>query len=355
MARKTPLQTADQPRIPMPAVDAAQAADLAFLTPSTWKVLTESIFPSAKTAEGILLAVHYCAARNLDVMKRPVHVVPMWSKTLGQEVETVWPGIAEVQTTAARTGLWAGIDSPRFGPICERTFIGRVKRDGSWQDLEINVAFPEWCEVTVYRIVNGQRCPFTEPVFWLEAYARLGGAYSELPTDMWVKRPRGQLLKCAKAASLRAAFPEEAGYTAEEMEGKVIDAEPSIPVQRGPEVVTATAPVTETNASKPAAETDASHEPATAAKPGTQPPSAPDPASLDQDLRARIDKVVARAADNAAWKQAEQYLRARCDGADLAYALNALKQAQDKTQAAAAAQADATSGTETSPEQQQAA
>jgi hypothetical protein len=209
--------------------------------------------------------------------------------------------------------------------------------------------------VTVYRLVNGQRCPFTEPVFWLEAYARLGGAYSELPTDMWVKRPRGQLLKCAKAASLRAAFPEEAGYTAEEMEGKVIEADTSIPVQRGPEVVAATAQVTETEAGKPAAETIDSRDPDTAAEPDTQAPPTPDPASLDQDLRARIDKVVARAAENAAWKQAEQYLRARCDGADLAYALNALKQAQDKTQAAPAAQADATSETETNPEQQQAA
>jgi phage recombination protein Bet len=347
MARKTQLQPADQPRIPMPAIDAERESALAFLTPSTWKVLTESIFPSAKTAEGILLAVHYCAARNLDVMKRPVHVVPMWSKALGQEVETVWPGIAEVQTTAARTGLWAGIDSPRFGPICERTFSGRIKRDGSWQVLEIHVAFPEWCEVTVHRLVNGQRCPFTEPVFWLEAYARLGGAYSELPTDMWVKRPRGQLLKCAKAASLRAAFPEEAGYTAEEMEGKVIEAVTSIPVQRGPEVVAATAPVTETKAGKPAAKTDVSREPETAAEPGTQAPSPPDPESLDQDLRARIDKVVARAADNAAWKQAAQYLRARCEGPDLAYALDALAKAQAK--------AERPAETGPSPEQQQAA
>jgi phage recombination protein Bet len=354
MARKTQVAPADAPRIPMPALDAAHASDLAFLTPSTWKVLTDSIFPSAKTAEGILLAVHYCAARNLDVMKRPVHVVPMWSKALGQEVETVWPGIAEVQITAARTGLWAGIDSPRFGPIGERTFVGRVRRDGSWQDLEICVAYPEWCEVTVYRIVQGQRCPFTEPVFWLEAYARLGGAYSELPTDMWVKRPRGQLLKCAKAASLRAAFPEEAGYTAEEMEGKVIEADTSIPVQRGPEVVAAT-PVQETKANKPAAKTDASCDPETATEPDSQPPSPPDPESLDQDLRARIDKVVARAAENAAWKQAEQYLRARCDGADLAYALDALRRAQDKAQAAAAAHADATTGIETNPAQQQAA
>ena len=328
MARKTQLTPADRPRIPMPAVDAALK-----LSPSTWKVLTDSIFPSAKTAEGILLAVHYCAARNLDVMKRPVHVVPMWSKALGQEVETVWPGIAEVQTTAARTGLWAGIDPPRFGPLCERTFTGRVKRDGSWQDLEITVAFPEWCEVTVYRLVNGQRCPFTEPVFWLEAYARLGGAYSELPTDMWVKRPRGQLMKCAKAASLRAAFPEEASYTAEEMEGKVIEADTSIPVQRGPEVVTGAASVNETNAQEPTMEAKEHAEPESGPDQASQrasdtPTPPPDPDTLDPSMRERIDKVVARAAGNAAWKQAEQYLRARCDGADLTYALATLSKAQ---------------------------
>ena len=328
MARKTQLTPADRPRIPMPAVDAALK-----LSPSTWKVLTDSIFPSAKTAEGILLAVHYCAARNLDVMKRPVHVVPMWSKALGQEVETVWPGIAEVQTTAARTGLWAGIDPPRFGPLCERTFTGRVKRDGSWQDLEITVAFPEWCEVTVYRLVNGQRCPFTEPVFWLEAYARLGGAYSELPTDMWAKRPRGQLMKCAKAASLRAAFPEEASYTAEEMEGKVIEADTSIPVQRGPEVVTGAASVNETNAQEPTMEAKEHAEPESGPDQASQrasdtPTPPPDPDTLDPSMRERIDKVVARAAGNAAWKQAEQYLRARCDGADLTYALATLSKAQ---------------------------
>ena len=319
MARKTqPLQPADRPRIPMPAVDAALN-----LSPSSWKVLTDSIFPSAKTAEGILLAVHYCLARNLDVMKRPVHVVPMYSKALGQEIETVWPGIAELQTTAARTGQWAGMDPPRFGPLCERSFSGRVKRDGSWQDLELFVGFPEWCEVTVYRLVNGQRCPFTEPVFWQEAYARLGGAYSEVPTDMWVKRPRGQLMKCAKAASLRAAFPEEATYTAEEMEGKVIEADTSIPVQSGAEM---TAPETARRA-EPAAETDADAVADAIAAP-TPDQGASGATALDPPMKDRIDKVVARAADNTAWKQAEQYLRERCDGADLTYALEALKQAQ---------------------------
>ena len=91
-------------RLPAPAAALTELG----LDVGTWKVLTESIFPSAKTPEGVLLAVRYCQARKLDIMRRPVHVVPMWSKALGREVETVWPGIAEVQTTAARTGQWAG-------------------------------------------------------------------------------------------------------------------------------------------------------------------------------------------------------------------------------------------------------
>jgi hypothetical protein len=117
------------------------------LDASTWQVLVESIFPSAKTVEGILLAVRYCQARGLDVMKRPVHVVPMWSSALGREVETVWPGIAEVQTTAARTGQWAGMAPARFGPESPRTFKGTTKVNDHWKEIQVDLSFPEWCEV----------------------------------------------------------------------------------------------------------------------------------------------------------------------------------------------------------------
>lgn len=318
--------TGDQPRIPMPAVDPALK-----LNASTWKVLTDSIFPSAKTAEGILLAVHYCAARNLDILKRPVHVVPMYSTAQAREIETVWPGIAELQTTAARTGQWAGIDPPRFGPLCERTFRGRSKRDGTWQDIESTVSFPEWCEVTVYRLVGGTRCAFTEPVFWLEAYARFGGAYSELPTDMWLKRPRGQLMKCAKAASLRAAFPEEATYTAEEMEGRVIEADAGLPLPNPPD-----APPPQPSAAAPETMSgEAADHVSTPTAPASEAPA--QGAALDPAMQTRIDRVIERAGENAAWTQAEGYLRERCTGAALDYALGALSQARSQADARQAA------------------
>lgn len=201
-------------RLPMPdhaPVDAEQ-----------WRVLTDAIWPAAKTPEAVMLALEYCRARKLDPFRRPVHIVPMYNSVLRREVETVWPGISELQTTAARTGQWAGMDPPEWGPMRRRLFVGMVGRRGEEREMQVTIEYPEWCSVTVYRLISGQRCAFSEPVYWEEAYARIGR--SEVPNDTWQKRVRGQLHKVAKAAALRAAFPEEGGgdYTAEEMEGGTI-------------------------------------------------------------------------------------------------------------------------------------
>jgi hypothetical protein len=146
-------------------------------------------------------------------MKRPVNIVPMYDERQRRWVETIWPSINETQITAARTLEWAGMAFPEWGPDRTQTFT-----DDKHHKYE--VTFPEWCAVTVYRNVKGERCAFVEPVFWLEACGRAGGD-SGAPNRMWRKRPRGQLHKVAKAASLRAAFPEEsAGPTDDEMEGQ---------------------------------------------------------------------------------------------------------------------------------------
>lgn len=266
---------------------------------NTWQVLCDSIFPSAKTAEGVLLAVRYCQARGLDVLKRPVHVVPMWSKALGREVETIWPGINEVQITAARTGQWAGLDPAKFGPDINRTFQGRAKTESGWQDVRVEVTFPEWAEVTVYRLVNGVRCPFSETVFWEDAYSRAGGG--DVPTAMLIRRPRGQLLKCAKAASLRAAFPEEASYTAEEMAGKTIEPEELVVNQDTTPVEAEVVPT----------------KPVEAAPPTVAP-----------EVAEQVESLVERAARSRAWASASEYFRKRFQGTDLDYALAELAQAE---------------------------
>jgi phage recombination protein Bet len=190
-----------------------------------WRVLIDAIFPSARTPEAVRMAIDYCRARNLDVMKKPVHIVPMYSTVLKRMVETVWPSISEIRTTASRTGEYAGCDEAVFGEEVTETFTGTKEWDGQRENVTATVTYPSWCRITVYKIVGGHRVAFPGPrVLWKETYARQGKA--DVPNAMWCQRPSGQLEKCAEAAALRKAFPEELGneYAAEEMEGREIAA-----------------------------------------------------------------------------------------------------------------------------------
>lgn len=210
----------DPPRLPWHDQIGERFHDLG-VTKAGWKVLCEAIWPSAKTRDSIVMALSYCQSRRLDPFKKVVHIVPVYDTAKGGYVETVWPSISEMRTTAFRTGQYAGCDETKFGPDITRTFSGDVKRDGKWAKIEKTVTFPEWAQITVYRLIGGHRVAFVGPrVHWLETYARLGRA--DVPNEMWERRSRGQCEKCAEAAALRKAFPEELGneYSAEEMEGQ---------------------------------------------------------------------------------------------------------------------------------------
>lgn len=199
-----------------------------------WRFLCDSLYPSAKSIEGIAMALRYCKARGLDIMKKPVHVVPVYSTAKGGMVELVWPGIGDYRTTASRTQEYAGCDSTDCGPLVEKTFKGEIdkwenNRKVGTKEVEVSLKFHEWMSITVYRIIRNQRVAFHGPkVYFEEIYSRLKHDCS-VPNDRWQRAPNGQLEKCAEAAALRKAFPEEIGSepTAEEMEGKVIDVVPS--------------------------------------------------------------------------------------------------------------------------------
>jgi len=185
-----------------------------------WRTLTESIFPAAKTVTSVMMALDYCKRRKLDVFKHPVHIVPIWNSQAGENgkgamVETIWPGINELRTTAIRTGQYAGMDVPVFGPSITETFEGKIKKwknnDSYYETETAEVTYPEWCQITVFRLLGGNRVPFPGPrVYWVETYARIKSNV-DIPNSMWQNRPNGQLEKCAEAAALRRAFPEELG------------------------------------------------------------------------------------------------------------------------------------------------
>lgn len=182
--------------------------------------LRSSLYPGATDAS-IKLVTAWCRATGKDPMKKPVHLVPMRVKKVGggrddyEWRDVVMPGIVDYRTDASRTGQHAGNDEAVFGPDVTRTF-GRGEDD-------CTITYPEWCEFKVYRLVAGQRVPFSSGrVRWVESYAT-AGSKTDAPNAMWRKRPYGQLEKCAEAMALRRAFPEVGAQpTADEMAGRTV-------------------------------------------------------------------------------------------------------------------------------------
>lgn len=177
-----------------------------------WNTLCNSLFPGAQH-DSVLMVVDYCKARKLDPLKKPCHIVPMRVKINGEYKwrDVVMPGIYEYRTTAQRTGDYLGHSRPEYGP-------------------EINhagVSAPEWCEITVYRWNEraGIKVEFPARVYFRESCALKDGKAN----DRWGKAPIQMLTKCAEAAALREAFPDELGgtHTEEEMIGKTFDGTPA--------------------------------------------------------------------------------------------------------------------------------
>lgn len=138
---------------------------------------------------------------------------------------TIQTGIDGYRLLAARTGALAGIDDAEYDSEDDK--------------------HPAWARVTVWRLVQGQRMPFTAKARWSE-YAATDK--DEKLTGQWGKMPYLMLGKCAEALALRKAFPAELSgvYTAEEMEQA--DNPPTPYVEPAPS--TAVAPSTEDRAAR---------------------------------------------------------------------------------------------------------
>ena len=175
-----------------------------------WRTLMNNLYPGA-TAESVVMVWDYCAARQLDPLKKPCHIVPMRVKD-SKSGDYVWrdvvmPGIYEYRTTATRTGLYLGHAKPVYGP--EIDYLG--------------VKAPEWCEFTVYRWNEKAQMRAEYPV--TVHFAECAATSKDRKTnevyvnDRWTKAPKQMLTKCAEAAALREAFPDELGgtHTADEM------------------------------------------------------------------------------------------------------------------------------------------
>lgn len=178
------------------------------------KTLKASLYPEASD-NIVTLLLSYCAYQDLDPMQKPFEVMKLnkFNKQKGtwESNEVLVPTISQYRTRASRTGAYAGISEPDFGPMITET-LG-----------EETVTYPEWCRVTIHKMVQDVICHFTALEYWQENYSRKSKK-NATPNDMWLKRPRAQLAKCAESQALRRAFPEMCAVpTAEEMQGKMDD------------------------------------------------------------------------------------------------------------------------------------
>lgn len=189
------------------------------ISEAQWRTLANNLYPGA-ASESVIMVWDYCAARKLDPLKKPCHIVPMQVRDAKSGDyfwrDVVMPGIYEYRTTATRTGLYLGHSIPEYGPIAD--YLG--------------VQAPEYCALTVYRWNSESKMRAEYPVVikFSEVCAtkkdKKNG--SVIVNERWTKAPQQMLTKCTEAAALREAFPDELGgtHTAEEMDGHVIDVKP---------------------------------------------------------------------------------------------------------------------------------
>src|SRR5437868_5679023 len=140
-----------------------QSQTLVLSEPELIKVLQSSLYPGA-ALESVKMVISYCKASGLDPMQKPVHIVPMWDSKAGQMRDVIMPGVNLYRTQAARSGQFAGMSEPEFGPLQTETLGGA------------SITFPEWCKVTVKRLLpTGIVAEFSATEYWMENYAVKGG------------------------------------------------------------------------------------------------------------------------------------------------------------------------------------
>ena len=170
------------------------------------------------TDDELKLFLYTAQRTGLDPLTRQIHFVKRDSKKKNLDTGvwetvsqmTVQTGIDGYRAIAERSNTLAGIDDAIFDS----------------EDKE----HPAKATVTVHRILNGVRCPFTATARWSE-YAQIyekdeyidnrkTGKKITTTGPMWKKMPYLMLAKCAEALALRKAFPNDLSgiYTNEEMQ-----------------------------------------------------------------------------------------------------------------------------------------
>lgn len=174
---------------------------LAKIGPDDIKTLVQAgIIPADTPAPQIAVFAHVAKERGLSPFSKEIYLVKY-----GQIYSTI-VGINGLRKIAAQTGELAGCDDVQFNRQPDGQYLTAA------QIIKANPsAVPTTATITVYRMIQGQRCPFTHTVVFNE-FKGTGPKWHSMPFQM--------IAKVAEAFALRKAFSERtAGLDIEEEQG----------------------------------------------------------------------------------------------------------------------------------------
>lgn len=187
-------------------VQVQQSSGISF-NPEEIQLLKKSILDDKTTDAELALFSKVCQRTGLDPFARQIFGIRREGKDGGKL--TFQTSVDGYRLIADRTHCYAGSDDPLFDEGLSL-----------YQHLKSGRANPITATVTVWKIVQGVRCPFSASVSW-EQYSQTyydQTSKARKLTATWAKMPHLMLAKCAESLALRKAFPAELSgiYTSEE-------------------------------------------------------------------------------------------------------------------------------------------
>ncbi|HRN86054.1 MAG TPA: phage recombination protein Bet [Candidatus Dojkabacteria bacterium] len=181
-------------------MDNQQLATVKEYTPQEVELIKNTI-ATGSTDNELKLFLYQAKRTQLDPLAGQLHFTKYNTKS-GPKVGFI-TSIDGYRLIAERTGQYAGNDDYSFND-----------NKSQYEVLKNGEKRPLTATATVYRLVNGERIPFTSTVVWDSYYPGPNKGF------IWDKMPFLMLGKCAEAIALRKAFPQELGglYTSEEMD-----------------------------------------------------------------------------------------------------------------------------------------
>lgn len=167
------------------------------LTDEKIKILAQAgVIPPNTPPAQVQVFAEIARRHGLDPFSKEIHLV-----AYGSQYSAII-GIGGMRSRACDTGLHAGTEDAKFN----------VQPNGQYLSMaQLGKDAPVTASVTVYKIVGGQRVPFSATV----SYSEFKGTSSK-----WREMPLNMISKVAESHALRKAFPRHTAglYVSEEMD-----------------------------------------------------------------------------------------------------------------------------------------